>query len=106
MNLAATDESPPSVFPLQECEGDCDVDSDCSGTLICYQRSAGDDTVPGCSGRPTGENDYCIKPPTVIGGGVEATQRTSEGGEEANQPTQATVTFNLPRSSDEAGGTR
>lgn len=52
--------NPPSdVFPLGVCEGDCDDDGDCDGDLICYQRDSG--SVPGCSGTPSGNLDYCIR---------------------------------------------
>jgi hypothetical protein len=49
--------------------GDCDIDSDCAGSLVCYQRDRGDfQPVPGCDG---GENDgsrtdYCVEPFTTI----------------------------------------
>ena len=31
--------SPSSVFPLGECQGDCDNDNECAGSLVCFQRS-------------------------------------------------------------------
>ena len=46
---------------MDECEGDCDSDSDCAGDLLCFQRS--DSTkVPGC--KSGGDDDvsgydYC-----------------------------------------------
>ena len=53
-------------FPLEECEGDCDDDEECSGDLKCFDD---DDaaTVPGCSGTRTKNkkgnyNDYCYDP--------------------------------------------
>jgi hypothetical protein len=48
-------------FPLGLCEGECDRDRDCQGDLICYQRGAGD-TVPGCSGAPNSNSDFCVDP--------------------------------------------
>jgi hypothetical protein len=52
--------NPPSdAFPLAICEGDCDVDGDCAGDLVCYQRDSG--RVPGCSGTPSSNLDYCIQ---------------------------------------------
>lgn len=52
-----------SVFPLQECQGDCDTDDDCDGDLVCFQRDEGGGAVPGCLG---GENavsrtDFCVQ---------------------------------------------
>eukprot|EP00534_Pseudo-nitzschia_fraudulenta_P011578 CAMPEP_0201205640 /NCGR_PEP_ID=MMETSP0851-20130426/171277_1 /ASSEMBLY_ACC=CAM_ASM_000631 /TAXON_ID=183588 /ORGANISM="Pseudo-nitzschia fraudulenta, Strain WWA7" /LENGTH=270 /DNA_ID=CAMNT_0047493905 /DNA_START=94 /DNA_END=907 /DNA_ORIENTATION=+ len=49
-------------FPLQECEGDCDKDSDCAAGLICLQRrTKNSGSVPGCTGRDDGLTDYCVK---------------------------------------------
>ena len=50
--------------PLNECEGDCDNDNQCAGDLICYQREAGNEAVPGCAGgeSDTRNTDYCIRP--------------------------------------------
>ncbi len=52
--------------PLGLCEGDCDSDSDCTGNLICYQRSAGQ-SIPGCSGIPNSNSDFCIRDPSSNG---------------------------------------
>lgn len=39
------------VVILNECEGDCDSDSDCADGLVCLQRDGNSPaTVPGCSG--------------------------------------------------------
>eukprot|EP00978_Attheya_sp_CCMP212_P017401 scaffold46253_cov54-Attheya_sp.AAC.4 len=46
---------------LNECEGDCDDDSECAGDLICFERSS-DDEVPGCAGSAFESKDYCIRP--------------------------------------------
>jgi len=43
---------------LGRCEGDCDRDSDCWGTLKCFQRY-GYEHVPGCHGRTIRGYDYC-----------------------------------------------
>ena len=40
-------------------QGDCDSDTDCTTGLTCYQRS-GSDPVPGCSGSPRSDVDYCV----------------------------------------------
>ena len=50
-----------SIVKLQECEGDCDSDSDCDTGLICFQRSYGE-VVPGCNVGGVGDTnnyDYC-----------------------------------------------
>eukprot|EP00581_Thalassiosira_minuscula_P013152 CAMPEP_0183729502 /NCGR_PEP_ID=MMETSP0737-20130205/30475_1 /TAXON_ID=385413 /ORGANISM="Thalassiosira miniscula, Strain CCMP1093" /LENGTH=487 /DNA_ID=CAMNT_0025961705 /DNA_START=130 /DNA_END=1590 /DNA_ORIENTATION=- len=46
-------------FPLSACQGDCDGDDDCEGSLLCFQRDR-DETVPGCSGEGTDATDYCF----------------------------------------------
>ncbi|KAL3935709.1 MAG: hypothetical protein SGBAC_008824 [Bacillariaceae sp.] len=56
-------------FELNQCEGDCDFDSDCGIGLVCWQRDAGDDgVVPSCTGDAntieTGAEDYCIIRPS------------------------------------------
>ena len=52
---------------LQECEGDCDSDSDCAGELYCYLRNTGGET-PGCSGNGAGDTwDYCSHPALLYG---------------------------------------
>ncbi|EEC45889.1 predicted protein, partial [Phaeodactylum tricornutum CCAP 1055/1] len=55
--------SPSSRFPLGLCQGDCDRDSDCAGTLRCFQRNGGQD-VPGCAGgaKDRSKSDYCYNP--------------------------------------------
>lgn len=45
---------------LKECEGDCDSDSDCQGSLVCFQRDAGQE-VPGCNGISLSKSDFCVK---------------------------------------------
>jgi hypothetical protein len=45
-------------LPCGVCEGDCDSDGDCQGTLKCFQRT--DQTaVPNCAGLRTSGWDYC-----------------------------------------------
>ena len=48
---------------LNVCEGDCDGDSDCIGTLTCFQRS-GYTVVPGCGSGGKYSADYCVTPQT------------------------------------------
>jgi hypothetical protein len=48
---------------------DCDGDGDCDYGLVCYQRSFGQQDVPGCSGNADTagadcDDDFCIKPLT------------------------------------------
>jgi hypothetical protein len=54
---------------LKECEGDCDVDTECEGDLVCFHRSSTEDLardVPGCEGEYVGanSNDYCYSRPS------------------------------------------
>ena len=58
--IAGDNGSPTSVFPLQHCQGDCDSDSDCAVNLVCFERNSGQ-AVPGCSGTPEGDKDYCTR---------------------------------------------
>merc|ERR1711935_267629 len=39
---------PANVFPLGQCQGDCDDDNECQEGLSCMQRNGGE-AVPGCS---------------------------------------------------------
>lgn len=50
-----------SSNPCGECEGDCDNDSHCKGSLVCFQKS-GDVAVPGCRGRDSSRSDFCVDP--------------------------------------------
>ena len=43
------------------CQGDCDRDEECAGSLKCFQRSSFE-RVPGCGGRGIEGRDYCYKP--------------------------------------------
>ena len=40
------------------CEGDCDDHDDCTGDLLCFERS-GIQAVPGCTGTGVSAKDYC-----------------------------------------------
>ena len=65
MNLTDFGGDPPiDKFPLQLCEGDCDIDEHCARGLICFQRDE-NTTVPGCIGGETDnkKTDYCILDP-------------------------------------------
>ena len=52
---------PPSVLPLQDCQGHCTTDADCASGLICYERQQYD-PVPGCNGTDPSKTNYCINP--------------------------------------------
>jgi hypothetical protein len=47
------------------CEGDCDDDNDCGGTMKCFQRESLE-LVPGCSGVGKRGWDYCYIPSKVF----------------------------------------
>jgi hypothetical protein len=49
--------------PCSLCEGDCDDDDDCEGSLICKQRDS-KENFEGCSGGGSDESasDYCVEP--------------------------------------------
>ena len=50
--------------PCSLCQGDCDSDNDCEGTLVCYQRDSSSDLVPGCAKGGAGDkdaDDYCTE---------------------------------------------
>ncbi|CAJ1930817.1 unnamed protein product [Cylindrotheca closterium] len=52
--------NPRTAFPLTKCEGDCDGDSDCQGSLKCFERT-GTEAVPGCNGGGFYGIDYCYE---------------------------------------------
>eukprot|EP00542_Grammatophora_oceanica_P009589 CAMPEP_0194032074 /NCGR_PEP_ID=MMETSP0009_2-20130614/5103_1 /TAXON_ID=210454 /ORGANISM="Grammatophora oceanica, Strain CCMP 410" /LENGTH=578 /DNA_ID=CAMNT_0038672413 /DNA_START=262 /DNA_END=1998 /DNA_ORIENTATION=+ len=48
--------------PCGRCEGDCDRDDQCQGTLVCFQKgkgSRGEDSVGGCLGHDLSRTDWC-----------------------------------------------
>ena len=54
---------------LGHCEGDCDSDDDCAGSLVCFER--GKDTmkrglVPGCPDKELSKTDFCVKPEVAL----------------------------------------
>ena len=58
--------SPPSdKLPMSACEGDCDTDAHCAGSLTCFQRTATSDVVPGCATEgyvnSGSDHDYCYE---------------------------------------------
>lgn len=60
LSVVGNNGNPETVFPLGECEGDCDNDEECDDGLYCMQRSPGD-YVPGCRGSIFVEADYCVQ---------------------------------------------
>jgi len=54
---------PQANFPLGLCEGECDTDEDCIGSLVCFHRDRyGLLVFPGCIGGNTEKSrtDYCV----------------------------------------------
>lgn len=47
-------------LPFRLTQGDCDEDSECQGSLVCFQREIGQG-VPGCEGVSLAKTDYCVK---------------------------------------------
>ncbi len=73
---------------LNECEGDCDEDTDCSPGLVCFQRNRANVNVPGCLGGDLDKSltDYCIKNPNLE-------EQTEESGADLDvtSPTNAPI---------------
>ena len=61
---------PEGTFPLGQCQGDCDDDSECADGLACFQRDDYE-MVPGCSGKGERKTDYCYDP--TLDESIEAT---------------------------------
>ena len=56
------DGHPAKFFPLAECRGDCDDDSECEGSLLCGERHEGD-AYPGCESdgeEDDNDTDFCF----------------------------------------------
>jgi len=58
LNYRGDNGQPANAFPLGACQGDCDDDSECAGSLVCFQRNDFED-VPGCVGDGVSGFDYC-----------------------------------------------
>ena len=68
------------------CEGDCDIDDDCIGSLIC-QESSGLTEIEGCTGTIYPGQDYCRGEPFLP-------SRSPVSSEPTNSPSRrAPVTF-------------
>lgn len=74
-------------YPLQVCQGDCDLDSHCGEGLICfhdYQWSTSG-KIPGCIGTPTSNWDYCSVDPSA----ASTTTTKGAGGDPHVDPVMA-----------------
>jgi hypothetical protein len=70
--------------PCQECQGDCNTDSDCQGDLICYSKagrahSEEGTRIPGCAGLDFSKTDWCISSPSDEAVVAGKTERTASG---------------------------
>jgi hypothetical protein len=74
-----------SSRPCEICEGDCQTDDDCKGTMLCFHRSNQAQQVPGCFGKGiggiTGGENYCYDPksPVIKGSNTTDTALSSPG---------------------------
>jgi len=64
LTIVGDDNDPEHAFPLAECHGDCDEDTDCAEGLHCYMREDIEE-VPGCQGSGESGKDYCFKPTPI-----------------------------------------
>ena len=60
-------------------KGDCDIDDDCDGNLVCFQREEGGGAVPGCVGgeEAVSRTDFCVRPVALSQSGQA---RNGDGG--------------------------
>lgn len=65
-----------SEFPLGECHGDCDSDSDCAVGLECSERG-GTEAVPGCVGLGVRGKDHCYDPTKCVPDGGRCSTATA-----------------------------
>ena len=74
---------------LDLCQGDCDYDTDCKGSLICYKRT-NFQSIPGCAGGELEESrtDFCIEDPNALlfssDNANNSNQNDGSGGSETN----------------------
>jgi hypothetical protein len=50
------------VHGLGMCQGDCDHDSQCRGSMVCYHSHKSGNIVTGCEGKTLSMHDYCYQP--------------------------------------------
>jgi len=61
-DISASGSNDGSATGLGVCVGECDYDSQCSGSFQCFQREHAE-KIPGCNGNGAGNNwDYCYDP--------------------------------------------
>jgi hypothetical protein len=73
---------------LNECEGDCDTDSDCASGLLCFQRDMSSSQVPGCQIGGTGDvgyYDYCYIKANVASSSSSSSSSSSGTNTECGQ---------------------
>jgi hypothetical protein len=58
LTFLASKQKNSEMYPLGECQGECHADTDCAGTLECFQRSNAQ-SVPGCTGTGVVGKSYC-----------------------------------------------
>ena len=44
------------------CQGDCDSDAQCRGSMVCFHSHKAGNTVTGCEGKTLAVHDYCYQP--------------------------------------------
>jgi len=64
---------------LGMCQGDCDSDTHCQGSMKCFHSSSGGNTVTGCEGKTSGITDYCYQPKPVTAAHLNAKKLTDHG---------------------------
>jgi len=65
-------------MPLSECQGDCDVDTDCLDGLVCMQRKP-NMPVPGCDGNDESTVSYCAQAQYFVDDKAGNTEDASNG---------------------------
>jgi PKD repeat protein len=72
IDLVSTIKNCSSTEMCGRCEGHCQSDAECMGTLICYKKTARNESVPGCLGLDASNTDWCALssfstfPPTEV----------------------------------------
>ena len=86
---------PADVFPLGQCQGDCDNDDECQPGLVCMQRDGGE-VVPGCEGVDNNGADYCYLPTTSEETEEVATEEPTTSSPVSSPPTTFSPISNEP----------
>ena len=84
------------------CQGDCDYDTDCKGSLICYKRT-NFQSIPGCAGGELEESrtDFCIEDPNAR---LFATDNVNNNSDQNQDDGGGSEIDNVDRNSDQNGG--